>query len=406
MPVFVWEGRSRGGDTVSGEIDAESQSDAEQKLRAQQIAVSQVKQKSALDIKLKLPNFERVTTKDLVIFTRQFATMVDAGLPIVQALDLLGSQEPNQKFKSVILDVKHNVEGGSTLAESLARHPTVFDTLYVNLVAAGETGGVLDAIFSRLAIYIEKAAKLKSKIKGAMTYPLSVLVVAVLVILVMLWKVIPTFEEMFANFGNAALPAPTQIVINISHGVADYILYIFGAGFALVWIITYLMRNPKTRAVIDRIALKVPIIGPVIRKAAVARFTRTFGTMISSGVPILDALEIVARSSGNYEVEKAIMHARLKVSEGRTLVEPLMETQIFPDMVVQMIGVGEATGAMDTMLNKIADFYEEEVDEAVDGLTSLIEPIMMVGMGGIIAGLLLAMYLPIFSLADTVKNAH
>jgi type IV pilus assembly protein PilC len=402
MPVFVWEGRTKSGEVRRGEIEAATVEDAEQRVASQQIVISKIQQRG---FTFKLPTIGTgVATRDLVIFTRQFATMIDAGLPIVQALDLLQAQEPNLRFKKVLQEIKTSVESGMTLAESMGKHPAVFDSLFVNLVAAGESGGVLDGILNRLAVYIEKAAQLQRKVKGAMTYPAIVLGIAVLLIVVMLWKVIPTFEEMFSNFGNAELPAPTKFVIGLSHNFLNY-APVFGLGaVALFFGVSWLMRTHKTRRVIDRWALKMPVIGPVLRKAAVARFTRTFGTMMASGVPILDALNIVSKSSGNKRIEEALIFTKEKVSEGKTLVEPLLETGIFPEMVVQMIGVGEATGAMDVMLNKIADFYEEEVDLAVDGLTALIEPIMMVFIGGVVAGLLLAMYLPIFSLAETVNK--
>jgi len=329
--------------------------------------------------------------------------MIDAGLPIVQALDLLQTQEPNPFFKAILKDVKGTVETGSTFAEALAKHPQVFDALYVNLVAAGETGGVLDAILNRLAIYIEKNVALRRKIKGAMTYPVAVFAIAIIVVMVMLWKVIPTFQEMFQDMGNAELPAPTQFAIDLSEAFQNHLILILAGVGAIFFGIPMALKQKPVRKVFDKYVIRFPIVGSVVQKAAVARFTRTFGTMMASGVPILEALDIVARSSGNMSVEAAILYAREKISEGKTLVEPLLETGIFPEMVVQMIGVGEATGAMDTMLNKIADFYEEEVDTAVDGLTSMIEPIMMVFIGGIVGGLLIAMYLPIFSLADTIN---
>jgi type IV pilus assembly protein PilC len=402
MPVFAWEGRTRGGDVRRGEIEAATLNDAEQRVSSQQIIISKIQKRG---FELKMPTFGTgVATRDLVIFTRQFATMIDAGLPIVQALDLLQAQEPNLRFKKVLREIKTSVESGMTLAESMGKHPAVFDSLFVNLVAAGESGGVLDGILNRLAVYIEKAAQLQRKVKGAMTYPAIVLGIAILLIIVMLWKVIPTFEEMFSNFGNAELPAPTRFVIGLSHRFFDFAPLLMLAGVGLFFGVSYLMKTHKTRRVIDRWALKMPALGPVLRKAAVARFTRTFGTMMASGVPILDALDIVSKSAGNKRIEEALVFVREKVSEGKTLVEPLLETGIFPEMVVQMMGVGEATGALDVMLNKIADFYEEEVDLAVDGLTALIEPIMMVFIGGIVAGLLLAMYLPIFSLAETVNK--
>jgi len=405
MPTFVWEGRTRTGDKKKGEIEAATAEDVERRLEAQQITASKIKKK-AKEIHLKLPWSSGVPMKDLVVFTRQLATMIDAGLPIVQALDLLGQQEPNVHFKSVIKDVKESVETGSTFADSLRKHPKVFDTLYVNLVAAGEVGGVLDTILQRLATHIEKAVKLRRKIKGAMVYPMAVLVVAILVVAILLYKVIPTFEEMFSSFGDAELPAPTRFVIGVSDAFIANFPFIVGGTFLLVFGFGYALRQRKFRRQFDRFILRVPIFGPVLRKAAVARFTRTLSTMVSSGVPILDALDIVAKSSGNIAVEEAVMYAREKISEGTTLADPLMETKIFPEMVVQMISVGEATGALDAMLSKIADFYEDEVDVAVEGLTQLMEPMMMVFIGGVVGGILIAMYLPIFNLADAVQGAE
>lgn len=404
MPVFVWEGRTRGGDLKRGELEAATAADVERRLEAQGLTPSRIKKKAA-EIHLKMPGSSGVTMKELVVFTRQLATMIDAGLPIVQALDLLAAQEPNVHFKAVLKDIKLSVETGSTFAEALKKHPKVFDELYVNLVAAGELGGVLDTILNRLAIHIEKAVKLRRRVKSAMTYPSVVFCVAILVVGILLYKVIPTFQEMFQNFGNAELPAPTQFVIDISEFfIAKFWLFVLGIG-GLVFGFGYAMRQRPFRRRFDKFILRVPVFGPVLRKAAVARFTRTLGTMISSGVPILDALDIVGKSSGNIAIEEAVAYVREKISAGSSMCDPLLETRVFPDMVVQMLAVGEATGAMDQMLNKIADFYEDEVDVAVEGLTQLMEPIMMVFIGGVVGGILIAMYLPIFSLADTVKDA-
>jgi len=403
MPVFAWEGRTPNGDVKKGEIEAETREDVERRLEAQRISVSKIKKKPK-EIVLKMPGSSGVGLAEIVIFTRQLATMIDAGLPIVQSLDLLSNQEPNPHFKACLKDVKMSVETGSTFADSLRKHPKIFDDLFVNLVAAGELGGVLDSILNRLATHIEKAVKLRRKVKGAMTYPLAVLAIAIIVVGVLLVKVIPTFEEMFKNFGNAALPGPTQVVVDISHFMIDNILMIFALVVAIPLLFGWAMRQREFKKKFDRIVLKLPIFGPVLRKAAVARFTRTLGTMMTSGVPILDALDIVGKASGNIVIEEAVNYVRSRISEGTTLADPLLETKVFPEMVVQMISVGEATGAMDIMLNKIADFYEEEVDVAVEGLTQLMEPIMMVGIGGIVGGILIAMYLPIFSLADTIKG--
>lgn len=403
MATFAWTGRTRTGEEASGEMIAQTEAEVINKLRSQNIQPSKVKKKAA---ELKIPSFGLggggVSTKELVVFTRQFATMIDAGLPLVQCLEILGNAEPNKRFQKIIFEVKSDVEQGSTFAAALNRHPLVFDELYVNLVAAGEVGGILDSILNRLAIYIEKAVKLARKVKGAFTYPVAILVVAIGVVALLLWKVIPTFQQMFEEMGNNALPGPTQLVIDLSENFqANWYIY-FGAGVLAFFLGRAFYRNPNGRMIFDRAILKAPIFGNVVRKSAVAKFTRTLGTLVSAGVPILDGLEIVSRTSGNRVIEKAIMRVREKIAEGRTMAEPLAEANVFPPMVVQMIGVGEATGAMDTMLNKIADFYEEEVDVAVDALTQLLEPLMMVFIGGIVGGMLIAMYLPIFTLADNV----
>jgi type IV pilus assembly protein PilC len=328
--------------------------------------------------------------------------MIDAGLPLVQCLEILGNGEPNKNFAKIILSVKNDVETGATFATALNKHPKVFDELYVNLVAAGEVGGILDTILNRLAIYIEKSVKLNRKVAGAFTYPLSIAAIALIVVIVLLWKVIPTFQGMFQSMGKKALPAPTQFVIDLSDNFAsNWYLYI-GSIVGTISGFRTMVANPKGRYLFDSFMLKTPVFGTLIRKSAVAKFTRTLGTLVSAGVPILDGLEIVSRTAGNKVIERAIMRVREKISEGRTMAEPLAETGIFPKMVVQMIGVGEATGAMDTMLNKIADFYEDEVDVAVDALTALLEPVMMIFIGGIVGGMLIAMYLPIFTMADNV----
>jgi type IV pilus assembly protein PilC len=328
--------------------------------------------------------------------------MIDAGLPLVQCLEILGSQQTNYFFQKIIMTVKGDVEAGSTLADALQKHSKVFDDLYVNLVSAGEVGGILDTILNRLAVYMEKNMKLKRQVKGAMVYPTVVLLVAAGVTAVLLIFVIPVFEKMFKDFGGA-LPAPTQFVIDLSNGLRANFVYVAVGITVLIILIRAIGRTPKGRLIFDSIQLKAPVIGPVFRKVAVAKFTRTLGTMISSGVPILDALQITARSSGNKVVENAILYTRERISEGRTMADPLAETGVFPAMVVQMIAVGESTGAMDAMLQKIADFYEEEVDVAVAALTSLLEPAMMVILGILLGGLIVAMYLPIFELADNIK---
>jgi type IV pilus assembly protein PilC len=343
----------------------------------------------------------KVTEKDIVVMTRQFATMIDAGLPLVQCLEILFSQQENKTFKRILKNIKEDVEEGSTFADALKQHPEVFDDLFVNLVAAGEIGGILDIILNRLAAYIEKAAKLKKKVKGAMTYPIVVMVIAVLVVGVILIFVIPVFQSMFADFGKA-LPVPTQIVVAMSNFIQSYILYIIVGVVLLVFAFRRFYKTEKGRALVDRLILKVPVFGMLLRKVAVAKFTRTLGTMISSGVPILDSLDIVAATAGNMTIEDAIRETRQSISEGRTIAEPLADSEVFPSMVVQMISVGEATGALDTMLGKIADFYDDEVDAAVDALTAMLEPFMMVFLGGTIGGLVVSMYLPIFQMAGAM----
>ena len=401
MPVWIWEGKTKTGEVKRGEVEAPDEGAVQQRLRAMALASVKIRKKPRA-LNFKLPGIGGIGQKDLVIFTRQFATMIDAGLPLVQCLDILGTQLDNLAFREVLMKVKSKVESGSTLADALGDHPKVFDTLYVQLVAAGEIGGILDTILNRLAQYIEKNEKLKSKVKGAMVYPSVVLVVAVGVTVVLLLFVTPTFEKMFKDFGGA-MPAPTQIIIDLSRWLQHYILYLAGAIVGMVFAFRAWVQWPPGRIQWDSITIRAPIFGPLIRKVAVARFTRTLGTMISSGVPILDALEVVAKTAGNAVVEKAIRYTKEKISEGKTIVQPLAETKVFPPMVVQMIGVGEATGAMDQMLTKIADFYDDEVDAAVAALTSLIEPVMMVVLGGVVGGFLVAMYLPIFSIAGAVK---
>src|SRR4051812_9066971 len=401
LPVWVWEGKTRTGEVKKGEMEAGDEAQVQQRLRAMALQNVKIKRKAA-QFSFKMPGVGRVGEKDLVIFTRQFATMIDAGLPLVQCLDILASQLDNLAFREVLTRVKTKVESGSTLADALGDHPKVFDTLYVQLVAAGEIGGILDTILNRLAAYIEKNEKLKRKVKGAMVYPSVVLVVAIGVTVVLLLFVTPTFEKMFKDFGGA-MPAPTQIIIDLSKFLQAYILYMVGAVIAFIFAFRAYLNWPKGRQQWDAFTIRTPIFGPLIRKVAVARFTRTLGTMISSGVPILDALEVVAKTAGNSVVEKAIRYTKEKISEGKTIVQPLAETKVFPPMVVQMIGVGEATGAMDQMLSKIADFYDDEVDAAVAALTSMIEPVMMVFLGGVVGGFLVAMYLPIFSIAGAVK---
>ena len=400
VPVWTWEGKTRSGEIKKGEMEASDEGAVQHRLRAMALQNVKIRRKSA-GLGFKLPGIGGISQKDIVIFTRQFATMIDAGLPLVQCLDILATQLDNAAFREVLTTVKVKVESGSTLADALKEHPKVFDTLYVQLVAAGEIGGILDTILNRLAAYIEKNEKLKSKVKGAMVYPSIVLMVAVVVTFVLLLFVTPTFEKMFKDFGGA-MPAPTQIVINLSNFLQKYIMLIIGLTIAAAIAFRTWKNTPKGREQWDSFTIQTPLFGPLIRKVAVARFTRTLGTMISSGVPILDALEVVAKSAGHTVIEKAIRYTKLKISEGKTIGQPLAETKVFPAMVVQMIGVGEATGAMDQMLTKIADFYDDEVDAAVSALTSMIEPVMMVFLGAVVGGFLIAMYLPIFTIAGAV----
>jgi type IV pilus assembly protein PilC len=401
MPKYTWEAKSRTGSVQKGVMEASSAAVVEAQLKKYGLAGISVKEEGK-KFSLKLPGGSgKVQTKDLVVFTRQFATMIDSGLPLVQCLDILASQQENKAFKTTLFKVKESVESGSTFADALGRHPKAFDELYVNLVAAGEVGGILDTILNRLAAYIEKAMKLKKKVKGAMVYPTTILAIAVIVVGVILVFVIPTFAKMFADFGGE-LPAPTRIVIAISDFSKKYILVMIALGFGIRYVIAKYYATPKGRKAIDTLILRTPIVGPLVRKVAVAKFTRTLGTMISSGVPIMDGLEIVAKTAGNKVIEESIYKVRQAISEGKTMAEPLAASGVFPPMVVQMISVGEATGAMDTMLNKIADFYDDEVDDAVGALTSMMEPLLMVFLGVTVGGLVIAMYLPIFKLAGTV----
>jgi type IV pilus assembly protein PilC len=401
MPAFAWEGRTRTGEVRKGTMEAPSEAMVLARLRQQQILPSTVRKKAR---EISLPSLGRIPAKQLVVFTRQFATMIDAGLPLVQCLEIISTQMDHKAFRGILVQVKGDVESGSTFADALRKHPRAFDDLYVNLVHAGEVGGILDTILNRLAAYIEKAAKLRRQVKGAMVYPIAILLVAIAVIIVMLWKVIPVFEQMFKDFGDVALPAPTQFVIDASSWFVGNVFLILLLLAGLIVAFLLFLRSKQGRRIWDRFILKVPVFGPLLRKVAVARFTRTLGTMIASGVPILDALDVVAKTAGNTRVADAIVYTREKISEGRNMAEPLTETRVFPPMVVQMIAVGESTGAMDTMLGKIADFYEEEVEVAVAALTSLLEPVMMVFLGGIVGGIIIAMYLPIFELAGTVSG--
>ena len=402
MPIFLWKARTRQGIIKKGEIEASNDQAVMSQLRAQMLMPVSVKAKPK-DISEYLPFLKPgITVKDLVIFTRQFATMIDAGLPLVQCLEILGDQNENSTFKGVIREVKSDVEQGSTFADALRKHRKPFDELYVNLVQAGEIGGILDTILNRLSAYLEKADALARKVKGAMVYPATVLVVAIIVVVLMLVKIIPVFEKMFADFGGT-LPAPTQVVIDISHWLQEWLVFFIG-GIILISVAygQARLRFPKFRRFTDALYLKSPVFGSLLRKVAVARFSRTLGTMIASGVPILDGLDIVARTAGNMVIEEALNDVKAAISEGKTIAEPLIESGVFPGMVVQMIAVGEETGAMEQMLSKIADFYDDEVEAAVDALTAMLEPAMMVFLGGTVGGLLVAMYLPIFKIAETI----
>jgi len=399
--MYVWVAETKKGRKLKGELEAASEQIARAQLKKRNLNVLKIKPKPK-DIFESIPFMQpKVKSKDIVIFTRQFSTMIDAGLPLVQGLNILSEQSTNPTLKVILKQITKDVEGGSTLAEALKKHPKVFDDLFVNLVSAGEVGGILDTILQRLATFIEKAEDLKSKIKGAMTYPLVVVAIAILVIAVILIFVIPVFEEMFASFGSA-LPLPTQMVVNMSDFMKSNFIWIFLAIIALGFAYRQYRNSKGGRKTTDNLFLKLPIFGDLLKKTAVARFTRTLGTMLSSGVPILDSLEITAKTAGNIIIEEIILDVRSSIAEGQTIAEPLSENDVFPGMVTQMISVGEATGALDTMLNKVADFYDKEVDTAVDALTSMLEPLLMLFLGGAIGGLVVAMYLPIFSMAGAV----
>jgi type IV pilus assembly protein PilC len=402
MSTFAWQARSRTGELRKGTMEADDEAAVNAKLRQQQLSPVAVKKKRKL---VRLQIGSGVTTKDLVTFTRLFATMIDAGLPLVQCLEILAGQQPNKMFAGVLRDVKSSVEQGASFSEALRRHPKVFDELFVNLVHAGEVGGILDTIMARLSVYLEKRQKLVRQVRGAMVYPAIVIVVAMGVMAVLLTFVIPAFERMFADFGGGkdALPKLTQIIVAMSHAFVSYLPFMIVALVIGSVAFVYSYRTVGGKRFYHNALLKTPLVGTVLKKIAVARFTRTLGTLLQSGVPILDALDICARTSGNVIIEAGIQHVRQKISEGKNMAEPLTEAGVFPDMVVQMIAVGEQTGALDQMLNKIADFYEEETDIAVAAMTSAIEPILMVGVGGMVGVVLIAMYLPIFSLAGNIK---
>jgi len=405
MATYVWEGKNSAGKLVKGQIEAKDLQSVFNTLKAQRITPNAKKIKlkgQGLDMEIKIPGMgPKVKPRDIVIFTRQFATMIDAGLPIVQALDILGRQNENKAFKAVLAGVKESVESGATLADGLAKFPKAFDQLYVNMINAGENGGILDVILERLSLHMEKAMKLKREVKTAMIYPSVVIAAAGIVTSVLLIFVIPTFADLFQDFGSS-LPLPTQMVINLSNFFVDNWYIIFGGLGISASMLTRFAKTERGKEVIHPLALKLPVFGDIIRKVAVARFTRTLGTMVSSGVAILEALNICARTSGNKVVEQEVQRARIAISEGKSMVEPLSESAVFPPMVIQMIGVGESTGALDAMLQKIADFYEDEVDNAVGAMKQLIEPLMILVLGTIIGGLVIAMYLPIFKMGSVV----
>ena len=403
MPVYVWVGVDASGKSSKGEIEAQDERTARLLLSRKKVRLEKLKKKPK-DLLENVTFLQpKVKTKDIVIFTRQLSTMIDAGLPLVQGLDILGNQQENPTFKKMLLDIKNEVESGSTFADALKKYPKHFDRLYRNMVAAGEIGGILDEVLRRLAEYMEKAQALKAKVKSAMTYPVMVLAISAVVLGIILVYVIPVFAKMFADSG-AALPLPTLIVIKLSNFVKSYMLVILGSLLFIFVAFKKFYSTARGKYLVDKMMLRAPVFGSLIRKVAVAKFSRTLGTLINSGVPIIEALNVAGGTAGNKIVENAIRAVKTSISEGRSIAQPLMESKVFPSMVIQMISVGETTGALDSMLNKIADFYDEEVDTAVDGLTSMIEPFMIVFLGGTIGFTVIAMYLPIFKLAGVVSG--
>ncbi len=399
MASFEWKGRDRNGNPQTGVMIGENKETVIAALRRQQIVVTTVKEKGK---EIALPRIGGgVGHKDIAIFTRQFSVMIDAGLPLVQCLDILGQQQDNKTFQKILLQIRQDVEGGSSLADAMSKHPQAFDDLFVNMVAAGEAGGILDTILQRLAAYIEKSVKLKAQVKSAMIYPVAVITIAVVVVYVILWKVIPTFASLFQGLG-ADLPFLTKCVVALSNFIGRFWYLIFALLFASMYSIRHYYKTDSGRYQIDRIVLKMPVMGTLARKVAVARFCRTLGTLLSSGVAILESLDITARTAGNAVIEEAILGVRKEVEQGKTIAEPLSKTEQFPPMVCQMIAVGEQTGAMDTMLSKIADFYEDEVDSAVEGMMALIEPVMISFLGVVIGTIVIAMYLPMFTLISQI----
>jgi len=397
MPNFEFRGTSRTGEQVAGSRVAPSREVLDAVLRREQITPTRIVEKGR-EIAIPKPKVAgKVNSKELAVFTRQFSVMIDAGLPLVQCLEILASQQENKGFAKALAGVRGSVEGGSTLSNALRQYPKIFDDLYSNMVEAGETGGILDTILQRLSGYIEKAVKLKRAVQSAMIYPVSVVVIAGGVVLLLLWKVVPIFATLFAGLG-VELPLPTRIVMALSHAVATFAPFMIVGIFVGGWAFKKYYETPGGRMLIDSIVLKLPLLGPLMRKIAVARFTRTLGTLITSGVPMLEAMDITARTSGNAVIEKAIVRVRNAIETGRTIVDPLRETGVFPNMVVQMIGVGEQTGALDAMLQKVADFYEDEVDAAVGDLLTAMEPLIILFLGIVVGGVVISLYLPLFSL--------
>ena len=400
MPNYVWKGRNRTGLVQEGVLAADSKELALSTLRRQNIVVTGIRERGK-EISLTKVG-RKVPPKTLAVFTRQFSVMIDAGLPLVQCLEILANQQEHKNFQKILLQVRQDVEAGSTLADAMRRHPKAFNSLFVNMVAAGEAGGILDTILQRLSVYIEKAVKLASQVKSALIYPIAVICIAAIVVAVILLKVIPTFAALFTSLG-AELPFPTRMVILASNFLARYFIFIIIAIAAMIFAFQRYYATYRGRRVVDGFILKLPVLGMIMRKIAVARFCRTLATLTSSGVPILEALDITARTAGNAIVEDAIQEVRKSVEGGKTIVEPLRDSGIFPNMVVQMIGVGEQTGALDQMLNKIGDFYEDEVDASIESLTSIIEPLLMICVGAMVGAIVIAMYLPMFKLLTLIK---
>lgn len=399
MPNYTYVGRSRAGKQMQGEVMADSKSEAIAALRKQQILVTVVKEKEKEERRL----FGRgkVKPKDIALFTRQLSFMIDAGLPLNQALEILSSQTENKALQKTLFEVRQGIEGGSNFSEALREHPQVFSELYCNMIAAGETGGILDLILERLATYIEKNVKLTRAIKSALVYPVSIIVIAIAVVILILWQVIPTFAQLFTGLGSS-LPMPTQVTIEVSNFIGNYILFIVGIIVGLVFLVRWYYSTPGGKMTMDTMLLRLPVLGIVLRKIAIARFCRTLGTLISSGVPILDGIEITAKTSGNALIEKHLMDARVSVESGKMLSEPLRDSEVFPQMVVQMINVGEQTGELDAMVSKVADFYEAEVDAAVADLLAMMEPLIIIFLGVTIGWIIVSMYMPIFSLIAEV----